>query len=270
MRPLGSSGPWDAGPVTARASAILAPNPGWMTLDGTNSWLLVEPGADRAVLVDPGPDEPAHLAALVRAAEERSTRIATILLTHGHPDHAEGAATLHALTGAPVRALDPAHRLGSEGLGAGDVIEVAGLELRVVATPGHTADSLTFLLPADRALLTGDTILGRGSAVIAHPDGDLLAYLASLGRLAAVAEDTAAQWVLPGHGPACPDPAGLIADYVQHRHERLDMVAAALAAGRTDPDELLDLAYPEVPAELRWAARLSLRAQVEYLAGRAG
>ena len=155
MRPLGSSGPWDAGPVTARASAILAPNPGWMTLDGTNSWLLVEPGADRAVLVDPGPDDPAHLAALVRAAEERSTRIATILLTHGHPDHAEGAATLHALTGAPVRALDPAHRLGSEGLGAGDVIEVAGLELHVVATPGHTADSLTFLLPADRALLTG-------------------------------------------------------------------------------------------------------------------
>ena len=269
MRPLGSTGPWDAGRVTPRATAVLAANPGWMTLDGTNSWLLCEPGSHRAVLVDPGPDDPAHLSRLVATAAEQDTRIELILLTHGHPDHAEGARSLHDLTGAPVRALDPQHRLGAEGLIDGDVLTEDGLELSVVATPGHTADSLTFLLPADHALLTGDTILGRGSAVIAHPDGHLGDYLASLARLSDLAQTQGAAWVLPGHGPACPDPAGLIADYRTHRQQRLDLVAAALARGVTELDALLDTAYPEVPAALRWAARLSLAAQVEYLTGRA-
>lgn len=269
MRPLGSSGPWAAGPVTARATAVLAPNATWMTLDGTNSWLLVEPGAQVAVLVDPGPEDPGHLAALVSAAAERDTRIALILLTHGHADHGAGARSLHDLTGAPVRALDPAHRLGGEGLADGDALSVGGLELSVVATPGHTRDSLTFQLPADGALLTGDTVLGRGSAVIAHPDGHLGAYLESLSRLADLAGSTGSGWVLPGHGPACPDPAGLLADYVEHRRERLALVAGALAAGTTEPDALLALVYPEVPPALRWAARLSLAAQVEYLTDRA-
>lgn len=270
MRPLGSTGPWSAGVVTTRAAAVLAPNPSWMTLDGTNSWLLHEPGATEAVLVDPGPDDPGHLAAVVEQADRSGARIALILLTHGHADHAQGARALRELTGAPVRALDPAHRLGATGLGNGDVVEVGGLELAVVGTPGHTADSLTFHLPADGALLTGDTVLGRGSAVIAHPDGNLGLYLASLTRLAELAETTEAVWVLPGHGPACPDPAGLIGDYQQHRMARLDLVREAMATGHTASDDLLDAVYPEVPPELRWAARLSLAAQVEYLAGPAG
>jgi glyoxylase-like metal-dependent hydrolase (beta-lactamase superfamily II) len=255
--------------VTERATAVLAANPGWMTLDGTNSWLLHEPGAGLAVLIDPGPDDPTHLAHLLQAAEEQGARIALILLTHGHPDHAEGARRLHERTGAPVRALDRQHRLGDEGLVGGDVIVLAGLELSVVATPGHTTDSLTFVLPADRALLTGDTVLGRGSAVIAHPDGHLGDYLASLARLAEVAQAQDAAWVLPGHGPACADPAGLISDYREHRAQRLDLVAQALGRGITEREALLDAAYPEVPAELRWAAHLSLAAQVEYLTGRA-
>jgi glyoxylase-like metal-dependent hydrolase (beta-lactamase superfamily II) len=268
MRPLGSTAAWSGGSVTPRATALLAPNPGWMTLDGTNSWLLVEPGSARALLVDPGPDDPGHLAGLVTAAAAQGARIAQILLTHGHPDHADGAARLHELTGAPVRALDPAHRLGEEGLAEGDVIAVGGLELSVVATPGHTADSLTFLLAADGALLTGDTILGRGSAVIAHPDGHLASYLASLARLAALAADADVAWLLPGHGPAATDPAGLIAAYQEHRQERLALVREVRHAGVTDPEELLALAYPEVPEQLRWAARLSLAAQLEYLADR--
>jgi glyoxylase-like metal-dependent hydrolase (beta-lactamase superfamily II) len=241
-----------------------------MTLDGTNTWLLVEPGAPRAVVVDPGPDDPGHRAAVLAAAQARGTRIAAILLTHGHADHAEGARALHEVTGAPVRALDPAHRLGGEGLAEGDVVTVDGLEVSVVATPGHTRDSLTFLLPADRALLTGDTVLGRGSAVIVHPDGDLGAYLASLARLAELAGATEAAWVLPGHGPASPDPAGLIADYRAHRAERLALVAAALASGISDREALLDAAYPDVPDALRWAAHLSLAAQLAHLTGRAG
>ncbi len=269
MRPLGSSGPWEAGPITPRATALLAPNASWMTLDGTNSWVLAEPGSDVCVVVDPGPDEPGHLDALVRAAHELDTHIGLILLTHGHADHSAGARDLHERTGAPVRALDRAHRLGDEGLGDGDVVSTGGLELRVVATPGHTTDSLTFHLPADGALLTGDTVLGRGSAVIAHPDGHLGAYLASLVRLADLAGSSGAGWVLPGHGPASSDPAGLLADYLEHRRERLALVSAAMAAGTTAPDDLLAVVYPEVPEALRWAARLSLAAQVEYLTDRA-
>ncbi|HEX6887115.1 MAG TPA: MBL fold metallo-hydrolase, partial [Candidatus Nanopelagicales bacterium] len=265
MRPLGSSGPWHAGPITPRATALLAPNPGWMTLDGTNSWLLLEPGSTIAVLVDPGPDDPGHVDALVTAAAAHGARVGEILLTHGHADHAAGARALRERTGAPVRALDPGHRLGGEGLVDGDVVAVGGLELTVVATPGHTADSLTFLLPADRALLTGDTVLGRGSAVIVHPDGDLGAYLASLQRLERLAAELDAAWVLPGHGPASPDPVTLLADYRAHRQERLAMVASAMAGGVTDADALLDAVYPEVPDALRWAAALSLQAQVEHL-----
>jgi glyoxylase-like metal-dependent hydrolase (beta-lactamase superfamily II) len=269
MRPLGSSGPWSAGPVTPRATALLAPNPSWMTLDGTNSWLLAEPGATQAILVDPGPEDPRHLDALVAAAESIGARISLILLTHGHADHSAGARSLHERTGAPVRALDPHHRLGAEGVVDGDVVVVDGLELSVVATPGHTTDSLTFLLGADRALLTGDTVLGRGSAVIAHPDGHLGDYLASLDRLSELAGATDSAWVLPGHGPACPDPMTLLADYKEHRAARLAMVAQAMASGITELDPLLEHVYPEVVPELRWAARLSLAAQVEYLTDRA-
>ncbi len=269
MRPLGSSGPWSAGAVTPRATAVLAPNPGWMTLDGTNSWLLVEPGSSQAILVDPGPEDRAHLDAMTQAAEALGARISLVLLTHGHPDHSAGARSLHERTGAPVRALDPHHRLGDEGVVDGDVVALGGLELSVVATPGHTTDSLTFLLRADGALLTGDTVLGRGSAVIAHPDGHLGDYLSSLDTLSRLAGATDASWVLPGHGPACPDPVTLLADYQEHRRTRLAMVARAMASGITDVDALLDHVYPEVAPQLRWAARLSLAAQVEYLTDRA-
>ncbi|MCU1655476.1 MAG: beta-lactamase domain protein, partial [Pseudonocardiales bacterium] len=125
-------------PVTPLAGVVLAANPGPMTLDGTNSWVLRAPDAREAIVVDPGPDDTAHLAAVAAAAG----RVATILLTHGHPDHSDGARRLHETTGAPVRALDPAHRLGSEGLVEGDVVAAGGVEVRVWATPGHSSDSL--------------------------------------------------------------------------------------------------------------------------------
>ena len=155
------------GSGTERARCVLAPNPSPMTLDGTNTWIIAEPGSPTAVVVDPGPDDEGHLRRVLELACAGDRRVGQIVLTHGHPDHSAGAIRFAELSGAPVGALDPAFRLGDEGFGAGAVLTSGGCELRVVASPGHTADSLSLLLTADGGLLTGDTVLGRGTTVIA-------------------------------------------------------------------------------------------------------
>ena len=132
--PLGGVGPWTGGPVTASATCVLAGNPGPMTLDGTNTWVLRVPGETVALVVDPGPALPAHLAAMEAALD--GARVVRVLLTHGHPDHAEGAADFAARVHAPVAALDPAHRLGDEGLVDGDVIRPAASRWPSSARPG--------------------------------------------------------------------------------------------------------------------------------------
>jgi glyoxylase-like metal-dependent hydrolase (beta-lactamase superfamily II) len=250
--------------VTPHAAVVLADNPGIMTLDGTNTWLLRAPDAPDAVVVDPGPADDAHLTAVVAAAG----RVAAILLTHGHVDHSAGAARLHELTRAPVRALDPKHRLGDEGLTEGDVVAAAGVEVRVWATPGHSSDSLSFLLEPDGAVLTGDTILGRGTTVVAYPDGDLGAYLASLRRLRELGPAT----VLPGHGPELPAAGAAASAYLAHRAERLDQVRAALDVLGPDASAraVVEHVYADVDPVLWDAAELSVRAQLAYLSGRGG
>ncbi len=259
-------GGYAGGPATVRARCVLAPNPGPMTLDGTNTWVLAEPGVpEGAVVVDPGPLHEGHLRAVTEAVAASGRRVTLTLLTHGHPDHAAGARRFAALTGSPVRALDPRHRLGAEGLGEGDVIEVAGLELRVLATPGHTGDSLSFLVPSDDAVLTGDTVLGRGTTVVAHPDGRLADYLASLRRLRDLAEAGVVRTVLPGHGPVLPDALEAIEHYLRHRDERLSQVEAAVAAGARTPHDVVRTVYADVDPALWPAAELSVRAQLEYL-----
>ena len=248
-------------PVTPYASVLLADNPSPMTLDGTNTWLLRAPGSESCLVVDPGPADDRHLRAVAAAAGH----VTEILLTHGHPDHAEGAAAFRELTGAPVRALDPAQRLGGAGLGEGDVVASAGVEVRVLATPGHTSDSLCFAL-AD-AVLTGDTVLGRGTTVVAHPDGRLADYLASLRRL----EDWAGQWgtrtVLPGHGPELPDLAAVTRAYLAHREQRLEQVRAALEqlGPSAAPMDVVRVVYADVDPVLWPAAEWSVRAQLDYL-----
>lgn len=244
--------------VTPYASVLLADNPSPMTLDGTNTWLLRAAGEAACLVVDPGPDDPAHLDAVAAAGP-----VAEILLTHGHPDHADGAAALRERTGAPVRALDPAHRLGGEGLGEGDVVAAAGVEVRVLATPGHTSDSLCFMV--GDAVLTGDTVLGRGSTVVAHPDGRLADYLDSLRRL----EDLGTRTVLPGHGPELPDLAAAAATYLRHREQRLAQVRAALDTLGPDatPRQVVEVVYADVDRALWHAAEWSVRAQLDYLRG---
>lgn len=265
--PAPASRPWTGGPVGERSRCVLAPNPGPMTLDGTNTWLLAEPGADRAVVVDPGPDDEGHLRAVLAAAEEAGRTVALVLLTHGHPDHSGGARRFAELARVGVRALDPTHRLGDEGLRDGEVVELDGLELRVVATPGHTGDSLSFLLTAEGGLLTGDTVLGRGTSVVAHPDGRLDAYLDSLDRLGRLAADGVIRTLLPGHGPVLPNAAGVIDHYVEHRRERLAQVAAAVASGAVTAAEVVAAVYADVDRALWPAAELSVRAQLDFLRG---
>jgi glyoxylase-like metal-dependent hydrolase (beta-lactamase superfamily II) len=262
---------WAGGSFGERARCVLAPNANMMTLDGTNTWVLREPGGRRSVVIDPGPSDAGHLDAVAEAAGE----VAAVLLTHHHYDHSEAAREFAERMGCGVRALDPAYRLGSEGLGAGDVVAVDGLELHVVATPGHTADSLSFVLPAERAVLTGDTVLGRGTTVVAHPDGQLGAYLDSLDRLHALAEahEIAAIW--PGHGPVIDDALGALDYYISHRQQRLEQVRdalAALTAGVEQPPEdlprqIVEIVYADVDPVLWPAAELSVRAQVAYLRG---
>ncbi|MFE1507866.1 MBL fold metallo-hydrolase [Streptomyces sp. NPDC058726] len=254
-----------SGPATARAVNVLAPNPSAMTLDGTNTWILSEPDSDLAVVVDPGPLDDGHLRHVIGTAERAGKRVALTLLTHGHPDHAGGAGRFAELTGTKVRALDPALRLGDEGLAAGNVVTVGGLELRVVPTPGHTADSLCFHLPADRAVLTGDTILGRGTTVVAHPDGRLGDYLDTLRRLRSLTVDDGVHTVLPGHGPVLEDAQGAVEYYLAHRAHRLAQVETAVEDGHRSPSEVVAHVYFDVDRSLWPAAEMSVRAQLEYL-----
>ena len=254
-----------SGMGTERAWCVLAQNPSPMTLDGTNTWVIAEPGASSVLVVDPGPDDEAHLRRVLEVATAGDRRGTQIVLTHGHPDHSARAARFAELTGAPVGALDPAFRLGSEGFAAGAVLDAGGCELRVVATPGHTADSLSLLLTADGGLLTGDTVLGRGTTVIAR-DGSLGDYLRTLDELRALADDADLRVLLPGHGPLLGDPAGVLDYYIAHRKERLEQVRAAVAAGARTPAEVVAIVYADVDRSLWPAAEQSVRAQLDFLA----
>jgi len=259
--PSAAVGAWRGGAISPRAACVLAPNPGPMTLDGTNTWVLAEPGGGEAIVIDPGPDDPGHLAAIRAQAEAMDAAIMRIVLTHGHADHAEGAPALAAVVGAPIIAVGRGH----DDLGAGALVTVRGLEVRVEATPGHTADSISLVLAADNALLTGDTVLGRGTTVVAHPDGELAAYLETLDRLRAFTGSGEVVRIWPGHGPVIPDAAGMVDFYRVHRRERLDQVRAALADGAVDVEGVLERVYADVPTAVWPAARLSIAAQLVYL-----
>lgn len=252
---------------SALTQFVLAPNPGPMSLEGTNSYVLRAAGHPTAVVVDPGPLDEDHLQALAGAGP-----VELILITHRHGDHTAGSSRLHQLTGAPVRAADPGHcHGGGVPLQDGEAIRAAGLDLRVLATPGHTSDSVCFHLPEDGpqgTVLTGDTILGRGTTVLDYPDGTLGDYLASLDRLEALG----AAMVLPAHGEALPSLEGIVRAYRDHRHERLDQIRAAL--DRLGPDatvgDVADAVYSDVGPSVRRAAEMSVAAQLDYLRGEAG
>jgi glyoxylase-like metal-dependent hydrolase (beta-lactamase superfamily II) len=228
-----------------------------MTLEGTNTWVLREPGHSDCLVVDPGPLHEAHLDAVAATGD-----VALIVLTHGHYDHSEGAQRLHEMTGADVLSLDPAFTIRGEALTKdGESFGAAGVFLTTIHTPGHSSDSLSLYLENDNAVLTGDTILGRGTTVVAHPDGVLADYLDSLKRLREYGD----AMVLPGHGPELAS-AGVVAQhYLDHREQRLAQVQAAVSGGARTPREVVEIVYADVDQGLWFAAELSVRAQLDYL-----
>ncbi|GAA1751537.1 MBL fold metallo-hydrolase [Agromyces humatus] len=259
--------------ATTFARVVLAPNPGPMTLDGTNSLVLRGPGSPGVIVVDPGPAHAEHLARLAGFGP-----VELVLVTHNHLDHTESLAEFARMTDAPVRAIDAALCIGGDPLVDGERIDAAGLAIDVVATPGHTADSVCFALPGDGPLegaaygsvLTGDTILGRGTTIIADPDGALGPYLESLERLRALGTPGPVV-ALTGHGPVLPDLAAICDAYLAHRAERLDQVRAALRELGDDATtaQVTDVVYADTDASVRVAAEASVRAQLRYLRGTA-
>jgi glyoxylase-like metal-dependent hydrolase (beta-lactamase superfamily II) len=216
---------------------VVAPNPGPMTLEGTNTYLY---GSGPCVVIDPGPDDEGHLEA-VRVAAEGRGGIGVVLLTHGHGDHAEGAGRLG------VVAVLPAD--GEEHFG-----------LRAIATPGHAPDHVC-LMTADGVCFSGDLVLGTGSTFVPPDGGSLTAYMDSLRRMQA----EPIELICPGHGPWITDPAAKLAEYVEHREMRERRLLAALERGERSRDALLAEAWSDVPPELREAAAMVMDAHLDKL-----
>lgn len=221
---------------------ITAPNPGPMTLEGTNSY-LVRSVAGEVALIDPGPLDEIHLTAIDREASSLGA-IDTVLLTHSHLDHAEAASALDVAVSSPS---------------GGDV--VAGLE--VIPTPGHSTDHLCFFERGDGICFVGDLLLGSGSGLVPPraEGGSLADYLDSLERVRSLGPSV----LLPGHGPAIEDPQEALTRYLDHRRERERRLIEAIEAGERSRARLLATVWDDVPEELRPAAALAMQAHVEKL-----
>ncbi|MET0799558.1 MAG: MBL fold metallo-hydrolase [Actinomycetota bacterium] len=247
-----------------RVVRVLAPNPSAYTLEGTNTWVVggettdlhdagvPAPPAAPTIVIDPGPEDPAHLDEVARAA---GAQVAAVLVTHDHPDHAPGAATFAEQVQAPLYAFRLA---GAEHLRDGQIVSAGDLRVVAVHTPGHTSDHVVFHVPAKGALFAGDAVLGRGTSFIDPPDGDLGQYLRSLGRM----QELAARTIYPGHGPVVLDAAEKLREYVEHRAQREQQVVDALSNGARTIEEMVSEIYAAYPPELHELAGRSVLAHL--------
>lgn len=244
--PEGLPQPEQLSPLVQR---LRAPNPGPMTLTGTNSYIV---GQGREYLViDPGPDIESHVLALAKAVTQAGGHLQQILVTHGHPDHYPGALALSQLAGAPVAAHSNAPFPHSLTLADGQIVQAGGATLTSIFTPGHAVDHLCFFLAEEKALFTGDNILGLGTSVVAPPKGDMADYLASLRLLDT--QWSQAQVIYGGHGPEIKNPPAKIKEYLAHRQARQQQLIAALASGESTIAQLVERIYQDVDRHL-WPA----------------
>ena len=206
-----------------------------MTLSGTNSY-LIDCGNGEAVCIDPGPADTAHVSAIVERAERMACRIRTIAMTHGHPDHAPAAPILQSRTGASIST-------GRHPIHAGITL------LEVAAAPGHAADHVVYYEPREAALFTGDTVLGAGYVVVAPPGGDMRAYQQTLEMLRDRFAN--ARTIYPGHGEPIRDPAGKLADYIEHRKIRERQILDVLAHHSSTIPDVVETIYRDTP-EVLW------------------
>jgi glyoxylase-like metal-dependent hydrolase (beta-lactamase superfamily II) len=252
---------------------VTAPNPSLMTGPGTNTYLV---GHDELVAVDPGPDDAAHLALLGAISRGGPRRLAGVVVTHTHPDHAPGAAALAAASGARVFGYGARDGFEPDGaLADGEQLPVGDLGLVALHTPGHASNHLCYALslpgsgggdghPPTRVLFSGDHIMGGSTVVIAPLDGDMKSYLDSLERLAAMTP--AWDVIAPGHGALLPDPAAVIKGYIAHRLARETSILAALTArGKAAVEDLVGDVYTDVAVELHPVARFSVWAHLRKL-----
>lgn len=260
--------------VSPLVRRVVAPNPGAFTLHGTGTYIL---GHGRVAVIDPGPLVDSHVEALMQALD--GEEVSHILITHTHRDHSPAAAPLKAATGAPTygfgphgggrleagveveeggdRDFTPDHRVGD-----GDVIEGDGWSVECVHTPGHTSNHLCFQLREERALFSGDHVMGWSTTIVSPPDGDMAAYVANLERL--LERDDAVYW--PTHGGAITDPKPFVRGLVAHRHERAEQVLACLRDGLDRIEDMVPRMYAgDVPPQMFPAAARSVFATVIWL-----
>lgn len=239
---------------------IVANNPNKMTGPGTNTYLV---GIDEIAVIDPGPDDAAHLDAISGCGGDR---IRWILATHTHPDHSPGIAGLKARTGAEVLAFDSRDGLEVDAtLGDGDTVEATEFRLTAVHTPGHASNHLCFLLNEERLLFSGDHIMQGSTVVIRPPDGDMAVYLESLEKLKTIKPRLRA--IAPGHGHLIEDPMRVVDEYIAHRHAREQQILDAVTvSGATTVDDLVKSIYAEVDEELHPVARHTVHAHLLKLA----
>jgi glyoxylase-like metal-dependent hydrolase (beta-lactamase superfamily II) len=238
----------DTAPGHGEIVRIVAPNPGPMTLEGTNTYVY---GSGPCAVIDPGPEDAGHLAAVLAAAEECGG-IDVVLLTHGHGDHAAGAEALAAGAAEASGGERPPVVLPADGE------EHAGL--RAIATPGHAADHVC-LMTGDRVCFSGDLVLGQGSTFVPPDGGSLISYMDSLRRMQA----EPIELICPGHGPWIEDPKAKLVEYVEHREMRERKLLAALERGERSKSALLAEAWDDVPAEMQGAAAMVMDAHLAKL-----
>jgi glyoxylase-like metal-dependent hydrolase (beta-lactamase superfamily II) len=252
---------------------VTADNPGPFTFKGTGTYIV---GKGEVAVIDPGPDDPKHLEAILAATAGET--ISAIVITHHHSDHSPLAGPLKARTGAAIHGcavlhhheddggvkMEAGHDLGFSpdvSLCGGGAVRGAGWTLEAIPTPGHTSNHLCFAFPEENACFTGDHIMGWSTTVITPPDGDMTDYLESLERIRS--RNFAVLW--PTHGPPIRDVDAFIRAYAEHRQERLDQITFALKAGPARIRDLVPRLYADVDARLHPAAARSMLAGMIHL-----